>query len=361
MRPFRFAVALAAARRTLHGLLPRADERSFRALRIAFYRDFWRDAAHAVGALFTEVESGVWRIERGAKWTLAAVDQVALDDALRARLARSKLVTARLLEADGFVTPPSVSFDLQSLAKAFRFLETAGAPLVVKPDGVPKSRFVVCDGPGAGRGVTCGLRTPREIERAARWAALFGARLIAEKQVAGAAYRLLYLDGELIDAVRRDPPRVFGDGVSTIADLVRAENAERRGAEPAVALHPLAMDLDCRLTLERQGLRPGSVPPAFRAVAVKTACNQNAAYDNHVARGAVHPELARLAGRLVRRLGLRLAGVDVMTSDAARAPAAGNFYFSEINANPGLHHHWLVAEPQSRAPVGARVLEAALA
>ena len=287
-------------------------------------------------------------------------DSIGLDTQVRASLARHKMLTARLLEPHGFTTPESVSFDLDSLRHGLEFLTRVGGPLVLKPDGTPSGGFLSGAGPGAGRGITCGVRTPAELTRAARWAAMFGAKVIAEKQIDGASYRLLYLDGEMIDAVRRDSPRVFGDGMSTIDELLHYENGERRGARPPVALHPVVADLDCHLTLARQDLNLRSVLKAQEVVTVKTACNQNAAYDNHIVRDAIHPDLARLGGKLVRELGLRLAGVDVIAQDVSRPPAERSFVFNEINANPGLHHHCLVANPQHRAPVGERVLQAAL-
>src|SRR5204862_3066140 len=127
---------------------------------------------------------------------------------------------SKILAPFGFATPPSVEFDLDTLERAREFLAQAGGPVVVKPDGIVKSRFAAPDGPGAGRGVTCGVRTAEELQHAARWAALFGSKLIVERQVAGASYRLLYLDGALVDAVRRDSPRVFGDGLKTIGELL---------------------------------------------------------------------------------------------------------------------------------------------
>jgi hypothetical protein len=357
----RARTALRAARHLYWGLRPRGEENAFSALRSRFYKSFWKEAAAAVGAELRELDASYLQAKRGNAWTVIRLGQIALDDQLRAGLARNKMLTANLLAPHGFTTPESVTFDLDTLGKAQEFLAGARCALVVKPDGVPKSRFCAPGGPGSGRGVTCGVRKPEELARAARWGALFGAKLIAEKQIEGASYRLLYLEGELIDAVRRDPPRLFGDGVSSIAELVYAENAERRCARPPLALSPIAVDLDCRLTLARQGLSLRSVPRALEALTVKTVCNENAAYDNHVVRDSVHPELARLGGELVRHLGLRLAGVDVMSQDLSRPPSEGAFVFNEINANPGLHHHWMVAEPERRAPVGAMVLEAALA
>ncbi len=358
--PDKVRAAGRVARRLYWELRPRGEDNAFAAVRARFYRMFWREAAAAAGAELHELGSGYWQARRMRRRALIRGDQIGLDDHLRVRLVRDKTLTARLLAPLGFVTPESVTFDPGSLEEGLAFLAAARGPVVVKPDGVPQGRFAVPDGPGAGRGVTCGVRTGAEFRRAARRAAVFGSRLIAEKQIEGASYRLLYLDGQLIDAVRRDPPRVFGDGISTIAELMHAQNAERRAARPAMALSALRADLDCRLALERQQLRLGSVPAPLQPVTVKTACNENAAFDNHVACGRIHPELARLGGELVRYVGLRLAGVDIMSRDPAQTPSAQTVVFNEINANPGLHHHWLVAEAERRAPVGRLVLEAAL-
>src|SRR5688572_32104639 len=54
--------------------------------------------------------------------------------------------------------------------------------------------------------------------------------------IAGASYRLLYLEGRLIDAVRRDPPTVTGDGYSTIRRLIAHENRRRLERRPFTAL-----------------------------------------------------------------------------------------------------------------------------
>jgi hypothetical protein len=356
--PQKARAATRVARRLCAGLRTRGRDNAFDALRAAFYRRFWSDAAAAVGAELHELGAGYLQARRGSAWTLICGEQIALDSHLRARLARHKMLTARLLAPLGFTQPEAISFELASLDKGLSFLAAAKGPVVLKPDGVPNGQFG--EGPGAGRGITCGVRQPDEFVRAARHAALFGNELIAEREVEGASYRLLYVDGRLVDAVRRDPPRVFGDGLCTIAELMRAETAERLAARPPMALHPLDIDLDCRLTLARQGLAPEHVPGALEAVVVKTVCNQNAAHDNHVARDRIHPELERLGARLVGHLGLRLAGVDIMSPDPSLAPSAERFAFNEINANPGLHHHWLVAEPERRAPVGALALEAAL-
>ena len=74
-------------------------------------------------------------------------------------------------------------------------------------------------------------------------------------------YRFLFCDGELLDAVRRRPPRVTGDGRSTIRELIAAENASRLDPEHPVSMPILRVDLDCLFSLEAAGLSLRSVLP----------------------------------------------------------------------------------------------------
>lgn len=350
--------ALRAARRLWLSIGP-APDRGFAAIRRRFYEGYWHEAAAAVGARLTELGDGYVEARRGESWTLINGGKIALDDHLRVRFSGHKVVVARLLARHGFAAGRSLRFAPWELDKAERFLAEANGPVVVKPDGAASGRFAL-RGPGAGRGVTCGIRSARALRAAARQASLFGANIVVEAQLEGSAYRLLYLDGRFIDAIRRDPPRLFGDGLSSVRELIQRENGERRHAWPPLAMHPLSMDADCRLALDAQGLSPSSVVPAMKAARAKGACNQNASYDNHVVRDQIHPGLVALGAKLVRALGLRLAGLDLMTRDSGRAPEPGSVFFNEINATPGLHHHWLVAEEGRRAPIGPLVLDAAL-
>src|SRR5207237_8732227 len=99
--------------------------------------------------------------------------------------------------------PDFVEFSAHRPRSAFRFLARHGGPVVVKPAGS-----------SGGFGVTCGVSTRLDLARAVLAAAAFGPRLIIERQHAGAVYRMLFLDGQLLDVVRRRPSHVTGDGRS---------------------------------------------------------------------------------------------------------------------------------------------------
>jgi cyanophycin synthetase len=319
----------------------------FRELRKAYYRSLWASAADKIGAEFVPWEFGLARIERDGMAVVVNQSSVMLDSHLTLEVMGNKALTYELLEAKGCPLPDRLRFSTARIAEAERFLSRASCPVVVKPNS----------GTGAGNGVTTGIRSRAQLRRAARFAAAFDAELLIEEEVAGGSYRLLYLDGKLIDAIRRDPPIVMGDGRSSIRALARVETVRRLARKPVRALSPLRIDLDCLNTLASKGLAPASILPAGSQLAIKKAVNQNAASQNHVVLDTVHPETASLAGRVVAELGVRLAGVDIISPDISVPLAANGGRFGEINTTPGLHHHDLVAEDRDGPGVAEILLE----
>ncbi|RVT86906.1 cyanophycin synthetase [Rhodobacteraceae bacterium CCMM004] len=321
--------------------------RSFAGLRDRFYRDLWAAAAAAVGAEARPAPGGMTELRRGRRRTYVLRAQTMLDGALTDRLLADKALSYALFSEIGVPVPDHAAFDLSDLSPAEALLRRAPGGIVVKPAA----------GTGAGHGVTTGIADRAALRRAARHAAAFNPRLLAEPVLEGASWRLLYLDGTLIDTVRRDPPAVTGDGRRSVAQLITEESRRRRAANPVTALNPLTLDADARLHLSARGLGPGHVPTAGQTVVVKRVVNQNAAAQNHTHGTAVHPEIATAGSDLVRRIGVRLAGVDLMapTLDVPLARSGG--VFGEINVAPGLHHHVLVSDPAARVPVAERILD----
>jgi D-alanine-D-alanine ligase-like ATP-grasp enzyme len=341
-----------AGRAAFHGLrlldIPAVvAQLRFGALRRIYYDRFWIATAECLGATCEKWDGGYHRLNRNGLTAIVRLSELRLDDHLTLDLMGNKALTLQLLEEQGFAVPRHVRFTLNRLKPALSLIATTGRPIVVKP----------ASGTGGGSGVTTGITGLGGLIRAAWLASRFDPDLIAEEQIEGHSYRLLYLDGVLVDAIRRDPPRLTGDGKSTVRALVRAENQRRLNLRPFTALSPLRLDGDALNYLKAQNLTPASRLADGETIVVKRAVNQNTAADNHVVMDLVHPATIAACARLVANLGVRLAGLDILARDIAEPLTRENGLIGEINTTPGLHHHDLVAARADGRCIAAVIVE----
>jgi cyanophycin synthetase len=315
----------------------------------AAYRAIWRDAAEELGADIVELPGSFLEIRKGRQRTRVWNHWVMLDDAVTLRLAMDKSVVHRLLKTMGLRVPEHVEFTRDNPRRALDFLRTSN-PCVVKPASS-----------SGGSGVTGCIRRPSHFVRAKIRASRIDTRLLIERQVSGDFYRLLFLDDDLLDVVRRAPPHVTGDGHSTIEQLISAENRRRIAASTGQLLILLQVDLDCIFALEEANLTLKSIPPLGAAVRIKSVISQNSVEDNETVRGAISDQLVEESRVAARAVGLRLAGVDVMTTDPTTSLGASGGVILEVNGTPGLHYHYQVADRTNATRVAIPVLRKLLA
>lgn len=342
-RSMGFRAALRKARERAPSVLPGY-------VRDSVYREIWTDAALRAQADCEEIGTGVLRLQRDGASTFVRQQMTALDDPVTLDLALDKAAVHRLLRRVGVPVPEHVEFGWRDLAPAERFLDATGGACVVK----------AADGTAGGEGTTAGVDTPVRLLRACLHAGRFGERLLIERQARGPVYRLLFLDGELIDVIRHLPPRLEGDGRSSIEDLIRAENDRRRAARGAAGLSLLGVGLDTVFTLERQDLGLSSVVARGEEVTIQTVTNDNRIEDTTTVGQAVEEEVVSAARRAAAVVGLRLAGVDVITPDPGVSLERAGGVVAEVNGTPGIHHHYHVADPQEATPVAVPILERVL-
>jgi cyanophycin synthetase len=209
-------------------------------------------------------------------------------------------------------------------------------------------------GTGGGSGVTTGVTSRLKLAPAIARAGAYCPEIVVEEQIDGANYRLLYLDGELLDAVERRPPSVRGDGVSTLEQLIEAENADRlqRGIEASQFF--LRVDRELRQTLRRAGRDMDAVPAAGEVVYLKTVVSDGRREDNVPAMDRLCDAVVAAGAEAAAAVGARLAGVDVITPDASLPLDEAGGAICEVNTTPGYYYHYKTAgEP---VPVAELVL-----
>jgi glutathione synthase/RimK-type ligase-like ATP-grasp enzyme len=312
-------------------MLGRAGDQSGQAKshRSQFYEAVWREAAGELGATFEVLGNGIFKITCGGVSTRVHNNYTTLDDPVTLRVALDKTLVHAVLRSHGMPTPNHAEFSLNNLNKAYNFLAQHRL-CVVKPS----------DGTGGGDGVTTGMETRFQLFKAAIRAAGFSPRLIIEEQIKGDTIRLLYLDGQLLDAVKRGPPTVLGDGKSRISQLVQSLNQQRLDAGYDLAQVTLNYDMDMKRTLARQDLSCQSVPADGQRVVLKGVINDNMADENVSVVDQVSEIIIAAGRRAAELIGARLAGIDIITPDIHLGLEEAGGKILEVNTTPGFYYHY---------------------
>lgn len=313
--------------------------------RLEEYRGYWEGAARLIGAELVPLSRAIWEVRLDGRSTRISGHVVAADDPVTLRVAGDKALCHALARRAGLPVPEHHVFRLGEAARAREVVARSGGAWVVKPAA----------GSASALGVTTGITSPAGVEDAAVLASLFSPELLLERMVPGESCRLLFLDGELLHAVRRRGARVEGDGRSPVAAL-----AARAGLDAVLA----APGADA--CLAAQGLGPASVPEAGRSVLLGGIPPGRAShrelrtvYDETIT-GRVHPATVAAAAGVVRLAGSRFAGVDLVTPDPSLPLEACGGAFLELNTTPGIHHHYQDEDDHRGHPVAVRVLHALL-
>lgn len=265
--------------------------------------------------------------------------------AIAESIAQNKDLTKQLLDKVGVPVPKGKV--PRNAEEAWEVARSIGGPVVVKP----------LKG-NQGKRVSVGLTTREEVVTAFELARLDGrSEVLVERQIFGDDYRLLVIGGKLVAAARRDPPRVTGDGVASIRELVATQNEDpRRGDDHATSLSKMVLDDIASEVLASQGLDFDSVPAVGQAVTLRRNANLSTGGTAADVTEMVHSDVAARAIDAARMVGLDIAGIDLVATRIDRPLAETGGAFVEVNAAPGLRMHLDPSEGQGRA-VGEAIVQ----
>ena len=315
--------------------------------RDSVYRAIWEDACREVGAEYEQLSEEFAEMRRDGVRTRVRRQGTELDAEVTLELASHKGLVHRFLTEAGIPVPEHRAFRYRDLDAGLDFLRESGGACVIKPGS----------GSGGGWGLAGNVRTPEQLARAVMNASRYSDEILMERQVEGDLHRILVLDGEVIDVVRRRSPTVEGDGRSTVAELIAAENRRRLDARGEAGLWPLRVDHDCLFALEARGESLGAVPPSGAIVTVKHVTNENRLEDNETVRSEIGEGVREESRKAAELVGLRCAGLDVIATDLTRSLADSGGVVLEVNGAPGLSHHYHVADRTQATRVAVPILE----
>lgn len=170
--------------------------------------------------------------------------------------------------------------------------------------------------------------------------------LIVERFYNGNDFRILVLDNEVIAAYQRIPLSVTGDGKSTILELLqnKREQLIKTGEKILIDVE----DFRIIKKLNKQNLSFDSVLAEDTLIYLLDNANLSTGGDAIDFTENIHPDFQKLAINITKDMGLRLAGVDILTADITQpiVDYTVDYTLLEINSAPGLAHYALLGEQQ---------------
>lgn len=232
-----------------------------------------------------------------------------------------KILLKKKLSAHGVPVPIGAS--VTTFRSARRLFEKLQTPFVVKPRrGSRGSHTTTC------------IYTEKDLYEAFKIAKQLCYFVVLEEQIHGAVYRGTVINGKLVGVLAGVPPRITGDGVHSISQLIKQKN-DMRGpltAEVAISIPLLQF-------LSRNRFSLNSVLPAgtildlsqkigFRNGGVSEECTVH-----------VHPELTKILEEAARIVDDPIIGFDFIVPDATQDPRTQRWGIIEANSSPFIHMH----------------------
>jgi cyanophycin synthetase len=264
--------------------------------------------------------------------------------AIACDIASDKALTKTILRQASIPAPHAVTARTED--EAIMAFQEIGPPVAVKP----------LDG-NQGKGVSLNLTTMEEVSHAFHIASQYSSAALVEEMLIGRDYRALVVNGELVAASERRPPRVTGDGQKTVAELIEIENSNPlRGDGHEKPLTRIPVDPILIACLKRKGLTLDSIPKPGEVVYLRESANLSTGGSAIDVTDIVHSDVARVCERAARSVGLDICGIDLILEDISEPLTEGRGGIVEVNAAPGLRMHLYPSEGKPR-DVGAKIVE----
>ncbi len=302
------------------------------------------NAAVARNIPYSRMTSGsMVRFGWGSKQRRIQAAEIDATSAIAEAIAQDKELTKKLLHAAGVPVP--LGRAVSDADDAWQAALEIGLPVVVKP----------LDG-NQGKGVTVNITQEDQLRAAYAVATEFRDRILVERYMPGNDFRLLVVGDKLVAAARRDPPKVVGDGVHTIEQLVNIVNQDpKRGSGHATSLTKIRFDDIAHACLAGQGFRADTIPAKGQRVNLRNNANLSTGGSATDVTDDVHPDVAARAVAAAHMVGLHICGVDLVCDSILRPIEEQGGGVVEVNAAPGLRMHLSPSFGKGR-PVGEAII-----
>jgi cyanophycin synthetase len=207
-----------------------------------------------------------------------------------------------------------------------------------------------------GKGVTTRISSKQELLAGFEHARKASSGpVIVEQFIAGSDFRIMVIDGKVTSVIRREPPFVEGDGLTSVKKLIDELNESRSaGLHQNGYFRPVKIDDAVRLQLKRNGVDFDSVLDSGKKLVLRSNSNLSTGGYCVDETDIIHPQTKRMSEQIAQSLGFQTAGLDYISKDISKSSEETGGAFIEINATPGLDA--MINAGQDAIAVGLGVL-----
>ena len=257
-------------------------------------------------------------------------------------IAKDKGVSSFFLNKFGYKVTEGKTFFSEELCEevancrnidaGFSYAKELGFPVIVKPLNLSQGVFVTK------------VYNKQEYYQVAKKILQKISGFIVERFYNGNDYRIVVLDDEVVSAYQRIPLFIMGDGQSNVLELMqqKQENFIKNGRKEIIDFE----DYRIKKNLRRRKLNFHSVIPKNNIVYLLDNANLSTGGEAIDFTENIHPDFQKLAVSITKDMELRLAGVDILTSDLT-LPIV-DYTILEVNGAPSLTHYASFGEVQMK-------------
>jgi D-alanine-D-alanine ligase-like ATP-grasp enzyme len=232
----------------------------------------------------------------------------------------------RQLQGAGIATPHAIA--VTTLVEALSAMKALDSAVVVKPRIGSR-----------GRHTTVNVRTEAELADAFRSAKQLCRYVVIEEYLEGSVCRATVVGGKLAGFFQAFPPRVVGDGIFSIRDLVAEANARKPERVQDIVLRD-----EHEQFLSRLGYTAGSVLPLGTVVALTHRTGRLFGGRTRELFGAEHQALRAAVERAAQALHAPIVGFDLIVPEPELHPDGQRWGIIEANSVPYIDIHYLPLE-----------------
>ncbi len=246
-------------------------------------------------------------------------------------LAGDKGITKKILESNDISVPLGETFksnEIENILEAYKILNT---PVVLKP--VHGSH---------GYDVYTNINSKEELLESLK--SLIKNRgitdVLIEEYFPAREYRVFITKNKDYAVLHRDPASVIGDGIHTIAELIKIENYKRFHPRTN-ALCEILVDDELHKYLAKKNLSTSYIPKLNELIYLRP--NSNVAMGGLCidATDIVDPSVIDIAFKVLNSFpGLPYIGIDYMTNSIDKPQNPSSYRIIEVNTVPGIHMHF---------------------